>query len=371
MSMRGTRFLPALFSALLPALCGAPLSAHDLNTSYTEIFIDPDKSQVVLSLVLDEADLETLFHPDSDSNRTISDQELQTVREAALLHVRDSIYLGIGAADLVFTPRSCAMENDELGNRFARFVFESRFDRTPWQVRLRIDIFGELARLHKNLVRISCGPDEVQQAILTRGYNEETFYFRGGTGFVFAQIAQFFWLGVEHIFTGYDHILFLLGLILLGGSLANLVKMVTAFTVAHSATLILAALQVVSIPSRLVESVIAFSIVYVAVENFFTKEGSQRWVIAFLFGLMHGFGFANVLVELGLPTRGLVTSLLFFNVGVEVGQLVIVAVTFPLIALVLRTKWKQRFIYGISACIFVFGLIWFVERAFDLDLPFV
>ncbi len=170
---------------------------------------------------------------------------------------------------------------------------------------------------------------------------------------------------------GYDHIFFLLGLILIGGSFLNLVKIVSSFTVAHSITLILAALQVVAIPSRLVESVIALSIVYIALENFFIKKTDERWLITFIFGLMHGFGFAGVLHELGLPTAGLAVSLLSFNLGVEVGQIIIVAVAFPFIYLITKTKWQKQIVYGLSSVIMVFGLMWFLERAFDLDLPIV
>ncbi len=199
----------------------------------------------------------------------------------------------------------------------------------------------------------------------------QEFLFSGKGVSLFDHGVQFFKLGFEHIVIGYDHILFLLGLILIGGSFLNLVKIVSSFTVAHSITLILAALQVVAIPSRLVESVIALSIVYIALENFFIKKTDERWLITFIFGLMHGFGFAGVLHELGLPTAGLAVSLLSFNLGVEVGQIIIVAVTFPIIYLITKTKWQKQIVYGLSSVIMVFGLMWFLERAFDLDLPIV
>ena len=94
-------------------------------------------------------------------------------------------------------------------------------------------------------------------------------------------------------------------------------------------------------------------------------------MITFIFGLMHGFGFAGVLLELGLPTESLAVSLLSFNVGVEVGQVIIVALTFPLIYFITKTRWQKKMVYGLSSVIIVFGLMWFFERAFDLDLSFV
>ena len=129
-------------------------------------------------------------------------------------------------------------------------------------------------------------------------------------------IGSFFLLGIEHILTGYDHLLFLLALILRGGNLWSLFKIITAFTIAHSITLALAALNIVMLPERLVEATIALSIAYVAAENLFMRKAvSHRWAVSFLFGLVHGFGFSNVLRELGLPKEGLLWSLLNFNLG--------------------------------------------------------
>ena len=155
---------------------------------------------------------------------------------------------------------------------------------------------------------------------------------------------------------------------MIGGGFRNLVKIVTSFTVAHSLTLVLAALQIVMLPTRLVESVIALSIVYIAGENFFVKQNDQRWFITFVFGLMHGFGFASVLAELGLPTQGLVASLLSFNVGVEVGQIAIVSLAYPVILLIGRSDYRRQIVFGLSSIILIFGLIWFVERAFNLQV---
>jgi HupE / UreJ protein len=177
-------------------------------------------------------------------------------------------------------------------------------------------------------------------------------------------LASFVALGIEHILTGWDHLLFLLALLLHGGGLLAVVKIVTAFTVAHSVTLSLSALDVVVLPARVVEAVIALSIAAVAAENLFARPTvTRRWMVSFCFGLVHGFGFSSALRELGLPTQGLLLSLFGFNAGVELGQALVVAVALPALVLLRRTSWEKRMIWGASMAILVIGLALFVERA--------
>ena len=175
--------------------------------------------------------------------------------------------------------------------------------------------------------------------------------------------TSFFPLGVEHIATGYDHLLFLLALILCGGNLKSLIKIITAFTLAHSLTLGAAALGLVSLPSALVEAVIALSIAYVAFENLFPRFAiSRRWTISFLFGLVHGFGFSSVLQEIGLPKDSLVWALLNFNLGVEAGQLVAVLIALPALLWLNKQSYAQRVIQVLSAIVMLVGLGLFIER---------
>ena len=157
-------------------------------------------------------------------------------------------------------------------------------------------------------------------------------------------------------------------MIVIGLSLKEALKIITAFTVAHSITLLLAAMQIVSLQSRFVESVIALSICYVAVENILKKKVHYRWLIAFGFGLIHGFGFASALQELIVGKANLLLSVLSFNAGVEIGQLTIVCAMLPLLYL-LKKKFELRIItMGASASIFIFGFTWLIERVFDLKL---
>lgn len=179
-----------------------------------------------------------------------------------------------------------------------------------------------------------------------------------GSGFL-----TFFREGVRHIFSGIDHILFVLSLLLVTRRWRDLAIVVTGFTVAHSITLALGALELVTVSSRIVEPVIAASIVYVAIENVISKKPRARLVVTFIFGLVHGFGFSASLRELGLMGRDLVPALLGFNVGVEVGQLLIVLPLFP--ALLWLQKKKRVFrpaLVAVSSVVAVVGAWWFVER---------
>ncbi|HEY5929394.1 MAG TPA: HupE/UreJ family protein [Burkholderiales bacterium] len=177
--------------------------------------------------------------------------------------------------------------------------------------------------------------------------------------------GSFFVLGIGHILTGYDHLLFLLVLILRGGGLLQLFKIVTAFTIAHTVTLGLAVFDVIVLPGTLVEAVIALSIAYVAAENLFPKyAASRRWTVSFLFGLVHGFGFSSVLKEIGLPKENLLLSLLNFNLGVEAGQAAVVLLLVPILMRMRQRSWEPRLVMALSAIVLVVGLVLFVERVF-------
>ena len=166
---------------------------------------------------------------------------------------------------------------------------------------------------------------------------------------------------------GPDHILFLVGLLLLGGSWTALLKIVTAFTVGHSVTLSLAALNVVTPPPSVIEPAIALSIVFVGADNLVRGDGRDlRMWVALVFGLVHGFGFANVLREFGLPREALGWSLFSFNVGVEIGQLVIVLIVTAALSAVRRhsATLRQRVAFAGSIVVIAAGTYWFVQRVF-------
>lgn len=170
-------------------------------------------------------------------------------------------------------------------------------------------------------------------------------------------------LGVEHIIGGIDHLLFLLALLALSKSLWETVKIVTAFTVAHSITLSLAALGLVDVPASIIEPLIAASIVWVAVENLLAPSGAgRRWLIAAIFGLIHGLGFASALADLGLPRDALIQALIAFNIGVEIGQLAFVAVVMPPLVWASRLSRLRGVPQILSVIVALVGTVWLVER---------
>jgi hydrogenase/urease accessory protein HupE len=207
----------------------------------------------------------------------------------------------------------------------------------------------------------------IHQEILNREHT--TFnYFTGGRQGALAVVKKFVPGGIYHIFAGPDHILFIVGLLLLGGSLLRLLTIVTAFTVAHSITLSLAALDLVSLPARLIEPAIALSIVYVGIDNLMVGGAGRdvRAWVAFFFGLVHGFGFAEVLREFGLPPQALGWSLFSFNLGVEIGQVcIVVVVALLLTALRSRNQALARRVTIIgSVGVILAGCYWFIQRVF-------
>lgn len=245
---------------------------------------------------------------------------------------------------------------------------------------------------HKGLLKLRQGGDEAQTstAIFSTQQPLQTITLASDTGWA-ARAIQFIdyaKTGVWHIWIGFDHILFLLSLLLPAVLLysrqqwqaaenmravwIDVLKVVTAFTIAHSITLSLATLQILALPSRWVESVIALSVLVAAINNLKPLVHGRRWVAAFGFGLIHGFGFANVLADLDLPSTSLLLALGGFNLGVELGQLAIVAVFLPL-AFWLRASWLYRRVLFSGGSVAIAGLacVWLVERAWDVkfDVP--
>lgn len=180
---------------------------------------------------------------------------------------------------------------------------------------------------------------------------------------LFSVIFMYLNLGLEHIITGYDHILFLLVLIIISKRFVDVLKIVTAFTVAHSITLFLASMEMIPLYPMWVEAAIALTICYVTIENFFIKTSKWRWVLTFVFGLIHGIGFASSIQDIGFNKTYFMTSLISFNIGIEMGQLAIVAIVLPiLLKLQNYPKFYNGFFLVTSLIIFVISAYWFVER---------
>jgi hydrogenase/urease accessory protein HupE len=218
---------------------------------------------------------------------------------------------------------------------------------------------------HQTFLNVYDG-DALTQMIVD-GAHDRVEYFAGTRQGALAVVKKFLPAGIHHILIGPDHLLFLVGLLLLGGSIRQLAVVVTSFTVAHSITLSLAALNIVSPPARIIEPAIALSIVYVGADNLLVREGRDvRAWIAFAFGFIHGFGFANVLREMDLPARALGWSLFSFNVGVEIGQLMVVVVVASALAW-LRGRSEalgRQLAFAGSIVVIAAGTFWFIQRVF-------
>jgi hypothetical protein len=221
-------------------------------------------------------------------------------------------------------------------------------------------------RLHQTFVNVYEDGSLRQQFVLSVD-NADRTYYTGTTQGAVAVIKTFIPAGIHHILIGPDHILFLIGLLLLGGGWKALLKIVTAFTIGHSITLSLAALNIVTPPPNIIEPAIALSIVFVGADNLVRGGGRDvRALIALTFGLVHGFGFANVLREFGLPREALGWSLFSFNVGVEIGQLFIVLLVATALALVRKRSETigMRVAFAGSLIVIAAGTYWFVQRVF-------
>jgi HupE / UreJ protein len=227
------------------------------------------------------------------------------------------------------------------------------------QLQMNYDLFVPGINTARCLVQVNRG-NQLDNLVLTPTNNNVALIDAP----IGQKIFSFIGLGIEHIWTGYDHILFLVSLLMLGGELGYLLKVVTAFSLSHTFTLTLAALNIVSFPSRWVEIIIALSIAYIAAENIWRKEAKARWQITFAFGLIHGLGFSSALQELELPRTNLLTSLASFSVGIEIGQFAIVLGVYAALWFLRKSKWDLKVRQLVSAGVIVMSLIWFWERAF-------
>jgi len=272
--------------------------------------------------------------------------------------------------------------DDHSDGAYAVLRFRADCPRPPADLNLDYRLFFDLDAQHKGLLNL-VHAGVTQTAIFSADAPRRRIAI--GSPDLWRQFRDYLRNGVWHIWIGFDHILFLVSLLLpavllrrehqwqpgerFTAAFWDVARVVTAFTVAHSITLSIAALGVLSPPSRWVESAIAASVVLAALNNVRPVISDKRWVMAFIFGLVHGFGFAAVLADLGLPKSDLLIALIAFNAGVELGQLAIVAAFLPL-AWWLREGWFYRRVVLLagSGAVVVIATAWLIERAFDVKL---
>jgi hydrogenase/urease accessory protein HupE len=352
--MRRFSWLGALVALMWLA---APASAHPVPFSYLDVHLGPQAIDGTLVVHIFDAGHDLQIDP---AERLLD--PTFAAKTAGQLVTLLSPRVRVSADGRVL-PAEWSPQIETLRDRQSlRLHVRYRLERSPGVVGIEATMFPYDA-MHQTFVNVYEG-EALTQAILDHAHNEFDYYAGSRQG-AFAVIRKFVPAGIHHILIGPDHLLFLVGLLLLGGTIGQLAFVVSAFTVAHSITLSLAALNIVSPPARIIEPAIALSIVYVGIDNLLVRNGRDvRAWIAFAFGFIHGFGFANVLREMDLPSRALGWSLFSFNIGVEIGQLLVVfLVASALAALRSRSELAgRRLAFAGSIVVVAAGAFWFVQR---------
>jgi hypothetical protein len=367
---------PFLLAFLL--LCQGGAWAHKASDSY--LVVDAKGSAITAQWDIALRDIDFALGLDGDGNAEITWGELRARQSDLSAWALSRLEISRGGACALTVTDLQVDEHTDGG--YAVLHLNGSCPGAQGDLGLRYRLLFDLDNLHRGLLRLTLdGATHTTVLSPTSGLVP----FSAAQVSRWGQFKQYLVEGIWHIWIGFDHILFLLSLLLpavlvvrmrrwqgvarFGAALREVLWVVTSFTAAHSITLSLAALGLVSLPSRLVESAIALSVVLAAANNLWPVVEHRRWLVAFGFGLIHGFGFASVLSELGLPADALVLSLLGFNAGVEVGQMAIVAAFLPLAFGLRNTRFYLRGVFVVGSWLtMLVALMWLIERAFDIKL---
>lgn len=378
-----------LASLFLVSLSVGKLYAHGLDQSY--IFLLVNDGQVSGRIEVTIADINKALSLDLNTDQSVNRGDIETHITEIKGYLKKKISvtpkggeagLNLGDYELSSLPLAqylvvhFTVTDDIVMPEYIDFDFQVLFDKNP-------DHRGFLV-VENNWKTGTFNNEAVVSSIFSPGNTSQRLDFSSST------LLHGFWamvkLGVHHIWIGIDHILFLLALLLpsvvfrrektwiaaeeFRTPLIYVVKIVSLFTIAHTITLSIATLTEISLSSRIVESIIAISIAVAALDILYPIFKSRIWLIVFAFGLFHGFGFASVLSEIGIPSNYMTHSLLAFNIGVELGQIAIVCVIFPILYLIRHGWFYHKLVlqYGALALITI-SLYWFIERGFLIDLP--
>jgi hydrogenase/urease accessory protein HupE len=359
------RFQLVLALAALCLASGGRALAHDPGLSSATVLLDTNKLEAVLVFAL--LDAAQIVEIDKDANGQITKEELAQATAELQTMAKDALEVSLDAKPVTASVARCHFDGNDNATIYVSFgagPFTNLVIRSKWLAMLQPG--------HRQTFSLQNPAGEVlAQRLLSQNSDSVTIEMDALKPTEKSQpqkisFADFLVMGVRHIWTGYDHLLFLFGLLIVTRNFASSVKIITCFTIAHSITLAVATISLVQVPSRIVEPLIAASIVYVGLENLFRGDDPKgRWLLTLGFGLIHGFGFASVLKELGVGANGtgIAVPLVSFNLGVEVGQIAIAAVALPLIWK-LRTYplFVARWVPACSVLVALLGSYWFVER---------
>lgn len=352
--------------------------AHDPGLSFANVQLINDEIQVKLSFA--QKDIESLIGIDTDTSQVGITKQLETENAKQKLQtiMADGIDLSVSRE---VKSNLISLGESETIKIQLNFQYQRQHQE---RISLAIPLIAQFPRGHRMHLTVQDSQGEMQvQKILSA--NSKPIFISAEQIKQTAIFQQYLVEGIRHIWLGFDHILFLITLLLPAvlifknqqwysvakflPALMDTLKIVTAFTLAHSVTLGLAVFEIVQLPSRITETAIAFSVLVVAINNLRPIFSQLRWLLALVFGFIHGFGFASVLIELGLPANSVYMSLLGFNLGVEAGQLAIVLFVIP-IAYVLRESnlYRQWVFNGGSLAAAFVAAIWMLERASGFDI---
>jgi hypothetical protein len=374
--MQNQMRLPALI--LLLSVWVAPAYAHKPSDSYLALAVQDDHLTGQWDIAL--RDLDYAIGLDADGNGEITWGEVKAKHTEIAAYALG--HLAITADDIGCPMRVTEhlIDNHSDGAyEVLRFAVDCLAD--PRALTIKYTLFFDLDPQHRGLLRLE---EQGRTHTAVFSPDRETWQLEGNSIALVRQFLDYFQTGVWHIWTGFDHILFLCALLLpavlefhgrwqavasFRQAFLDVIKIVTAFTIAHSITLSLAVLGFITLPSRLIESTIAASVVVAALNNLYPLVEKRLWIVAFVFGLVHGLGFANVLTDLALPKPALAVSLVSFNLGVEAGQLAIVATFLPVAYLLRRSRLYPRLVLRAgSLSIVAVASVWLIERSLNVSI---
>lgn len=334
--------MKTLMLAAIVLLLSSTVLAHDPGLSATEVRMLPDRIEAEVSF--SPLDLERLHY--LGSNDSIAEHLLLIKRDGDTLKLQNFRVQTTDANSI-------------------HFILE--FPNPPGtELHLSAIALEDLPRGHKQFLSVRDQEGRpLAEHLLNAESKDLTITLKTNSASNSESFFRFLTLGIEHIFTGYDHLAFLLAVLLTGGSLLCNARIITSFTIAHSLTLALATFGVITLPANIVEPLIAASIVFVGIENLIRRQLARRWLVTFAFGLIHGLGFASILRELGIGAMGIhgAIPLLSFNLGVELAQISIAALVLPLIwKLQQRPTFTLKHVPALSLIITLAGLYWLLAR---------
>jgi hypothetical protein len=373
-------WLTRILLCIIGLLSAADALAHKPSDSYLTLRADAS-STVAVQWDIALRDLQMVVGLDANSDGAISWGEVRAQQSALFDYALGHLTLRSDGASCALLPDQLLID-DHSDGAYAVLRFGANCVAPPRALEVGYALLFDLDPSHRGLLRIDSA-GQTRSAVMSPDHATQTFSLAQTSRL--ETFRQFVADGMHHIWIGYDHMLFLISLLLpsvlvrrkgrwvpvgsLRGALLSVFAIVTAFTVSHSITLTLSALGMVSLPSRLVESCIALSVILAAINNVWPRVTRRAWLIAFGFGLVHGFGFASVLADLGLPQGALALSLAGFNVGVEIGQLSVVLLVVPMIFLLRQRRfYRPAVLVGGSTTIAMIAGVWFVSRALGLGL---